>query len=465
MTNNELRRRKHRDQNGRPAPNKKRKEIKPSTIHRSFFCLIISGTILTMFILLYIDNIPWHLGHKAVDNIAKKLGYHKPVHAVVIDAGSTGSRVLAFTFHESYIGGHLVLDKELFKYTKPGLSSFADNPEKGVQTIANLLEEAKNEIPKDYWNKTPLILKATAGLRLLPQEKAEKLLNSVRALFQRTPFLTNEESVEIMDGTDEGIFSWFTVNFLLECIHGNPAKTVAALDLGGGSTQVTFSALTPASLSQKQYIHQAVAPNGFIPVYTHSYLGLGLMAARKEVVTLNQPNQVNVTSDCINHIIQSRKFHFGGTDYYVNGPKENYPISKSKDTTYTVGQETPVVDFKKCSKIVTDYVIGKAKPPEELPTKVIFAFSYYFDRATEVGLIEESAGGSIDVDAFKTAAEKSCAEPNADQPFMCLDLTFIWVLLEKGFGLRGDTKIFLYKKIDGHEISWALGAAYNLLRG
>lgn len=85
----------------------------------------------------------------------------------------------------------------------------------GVQTIANLLEEAKNEIPKDYWNKTPLILKATAGLRLLPQEKAEKLLNSVRALFQRTPFLTNEESVEIMDGTDEGIFSWFTVNFLL----------------------------------------------------------------------------------------------------------------------------------------------------------------------------------------------------------------------------------------------------------
>jgi ectonucleoside triphosphate diphosphohydrolase 5/6 len=48
---------------------------------------------------------------------------------------------------------------------------------------------------------------------------------------------------------------------------------------------------------------------------------------------------------------------------------------------------------------------------------------------------------------------------------MCLDLTFIWVLLEKGFGLRGDTKIFLYKKIDGHEISWALGAAYNLLRG
>lgn len=100
-----------------------------------------------MVLVLYIDNIPWHLGNRAVDSIAKSLGYHKPVHAVVIDAGSTGSRVLAFTFHESYLGekkrnknnqniqkyvlgGHLVLDKELFEYTKPGLSSFADNPKK-----------------------------------------------------------------------------------------------------------------------------------------------------------------------------------------------------------------------------------------------------------------------------------------------------------------------------------------------
>lgn len=77
------------------------------------------------------------------------------------------------------------------------------------------MEKAKNEIPKEYWNKTPLILKATAGLRLLPTHKAENLLNSVRELFKSTPFLTNDNSVEIMDGTDEGIFSWFTVNFLL----------------------------------------------------------------------------------------------------------------------------------------------------------------------------------------------------------------------------------------------------------
>lgn len=74
---------------------------------------------------------------------------------------------------------------------------------------------------------------------------------------------------------------------------------------------------------------------------------------------------------------------------------------------------------------------------------------------------------------------------------MCLDLTFISVLLEDGFGLKTNTPLKvslhnkkttiyvpkirmrlnlklsfsfqIYKKIGGHEISWALGCAYNIL--
>lgn len=58
------------------------------------------------FLVLYLDNIPWYLANRTVDKVAKSLGYHKPVHAIVIDAGSTGSRVLAFTFHEAYLGSN-----------------------------------------------------------------------------------------------------------------------------------------------------------------------------------------------------------------------------------------------------------------------------------------------------------------------------------------------------------------------
>lgn len=78
-----------------------------------------------------------------------------------------------------------------------------------------MLEKAKHEIPQEYWRQTPLVLKATAGLRLLPPEKAEGLLNEIKELFKKAPFLTADDSVSIMDGVDEGIYSWFTVNFLI----------------------------------------------------------------------------------------------------------------------------------------------------------------------------------------------------------------------------------------------------------
>jgi len=42
--------------------------------------------------------------HPIIDGIAGQLGYHEKEYAVVIDAGSTGSRVLAYEFHRGYLG-------------------------------------------------------------------------------------------------------------------------------------------------------------------------------------------------------------------------------------------------------------------------------------------------------------------------------------------------------------------------
>lgn len=44
----------------------------------------------------------------------------------------------------------------------------------------------------------------------------------------------------MLDDQDEGLFAWYTVNFLLDRLH-NISESIATLDLGGGSTQVTFS--------------------------------------------------------------------------------------------------------------------------------------------------------------------------------------------------------------------------------
>lgn len=52
-------------------------------------------------------------------------------YAVVFDAGSTGSRVHVYRFDAGKSGdGELKLVSDTFEQLKPGLSAFADNPDK-----------------------------------------------------------------------------------------------------------------------------------------------------------------------------------------------------------------------------------------------------------------------------------------------------------------------------------------------
>lgn len=132
-----------------------------------------------------------------------------------------------------------------------------------------------------------------------------------------------------------------------------------------------------------------MAPQGVIPVYTQSYLGLGLMAARKEIVTVGQPNRTSVTSECVNPLVRKQKYSYGGVDYFVSGLQEGYPTVREAEDAIKVGEERPIVSFEKCGEIVARYVSSKVKAPAELTTKRIYTFSYYFDRATDVGLIGE----------------------------------------------------------------------------
>ncbi|XP_050442385.1 ectonucleoside triphosphate diphosphohydrolase 5-like isoform X2 [Adelges cooleyi] len=386
-----------------------------------------------------------------VEESPLKVPLLKPKYAVIIDAGSTGSRVLALSFKSTPSGG-LTLEDELFVQVKPGVSSFADDPKKASESVDQLLAKALNFVPKQYWKDTPLAMRATAGLRLLPVEKADGLLNEIRHLFDRSPFYTNKNSVAIMDGIDEGLFSWFTVNFLLDRLNGKLTHTVAALDLGGGSIQITFIPSDSTQIKQKlpEFITEYSIMNQKVNLYSHSYLGLGLMAARKSVFT-SYGDEINVTSPCVSEAAKGTPYKFAGKTYHVTG-------ASSKNGT--------AIDYNKCKNIIERVVEAiDTDKPKDLLTQPIIAFSYFYDRAQDADLVGEE-GGTVTVNKFYAAAIKECSKSDYNElrPFKCLDLIYISVLLEQGFGLPGDEPITLLNTIDGHEISWALGAAYHILQ-
>lgn len=187
-------------------------------------------------------------------------------------------------------------------------------------------------------------------------------------------------------------------------------------------------------------------------VFTHSYLGLGLQAMRQAVFSAGQPaDALELESVCLNPIVAHADWKYANKVHKVSGA----PNPTGKDE----------VDLEACRKVVRERTLPLVKPkPLTLPDQQIVAFSYFYERAIETGMIEPVEAGQVHVGDFAEKAKEVCAQANVDQKFMCTDLVYISVLLEEGYGLSAGVKLQLVKKIDGHEISWALGCAYRLLK-
>ncbi|XP_051942588.1 ectonucleoside triphosphate diphosphohydrolase 5 [Hippocampus zosterae] len=375
-------------------------------------------------------------------------------YGVMFDAGSTGTRIHIYKFIQKDPVELPVLDNEMYHAVKPGLSAYKDNPEEGGNTVRQLLKIAKKTVPEEEWRRTPVVLKATAGLRLLPEDKAVALLNEVRHVFHESPFYVPSNSVTIMNGTNEGVLAWVTVNFLTGHLYSNTKRTVGILDLGGGSTQITFLPKSKKTVESAphSYIAKFNLFNSTYQLYTHSYLGNGLYAARLATLGALGADGLDwkvFTSSCL-----PKKFReevtFGGTTYKVSGVPDGY------------------AGYKLCYYEVMKVIKGIVHQPYEVKgSSVFYAFSYYFDRAVESGLIDDSRGGAIEVRDFKKRAKEVCnkmTQYRAISPFLCMDMTYITCLLKEGFGFKDNTVLQLAKKVNNVETSWALGATFDYFR-
>lgn len=219
----------------------------------------------------------------------------------MIDAGSTGSRVHAYKFNNCHSTPQL--EYETFKATEPGrgLSSFAGNPEGAARSLDPLLNEAVRVIPSHLHAQTPIAVKATAGLRILDTKvgpnASKEILDRVRSHVKlKYPFSVSDRpgDISVMDGSDEGVYAWITVNYLLERvgsdIDNKKLPTVAVMDLGGASTQIVFEPMSKTKdaipLADGDHKYTLTYGGKQHVLYQHSYLGYGLMQARRSVHNL-----------------------------------------------------------------------------------------------------------------------------------------------------------------------------------
>jgi apyrase len=133
---------------------------------------------------------------------------------VVIDAGSSGSRAHIFYYQNSAKGSLPVvqLPQDSHKIT-PGLSSFADEPELAQTALTDLVSYARDRVPQERWQHTPIMLLATAGMRMIPRSQAEQVLKVCRRELASSGFLFREQWASVISGQDEGVYAWVAANY------------------------------------------------------------------------------------------------------------------------------------------------------------------------------------------------------------------------------------------------------------
>ncbi|KAM5246174.1 ectonucleoside triphosphate diphosphohydrolase 6 isoform 2-T2 [Ctenodactylus gundi] len=409
---------------------------------------------------IYVAYIKWHratnpqalsaITGTAHSSLGSATRGHEIFYGIMFDAGSTGTRIHIFKFARPP-GETPTLTHETFRALKPGLSAYADDIEKSTQGIQELLDVAKQDIPSDFWKATPLVLKATAGLRLLPGEKAQRLLQKVKEVFRTSPFLVGDDCVSIMNGTDEGVSAWITVNFLTGVLSTPGRSSVGMLDLGGGSTQITFLPQVEGTLQASPPGHLTALQmfNRTYRLYSYSYLGLGLMSARLAILggVEGKPAEDGreLVSPCLPPGFRGEWEH--------------------ADVTYRISGQKAGALQELCPGRVLEVLRNRVHRAEEVRHVDFYAFSYYYDLAASVGLIDTEKGGSVLVEDFEVAAKYVCRTQGAQpprSPFLCMDLTYISLLLHE-FGFPGDKVLQLTRKIDNVETSWALGATFHYI--
>ncbi|ORZ15351.1 nucleoside phosphatase family-domain-containing protein [Absidia repens] len=176
-------------------------------------------------------------------------------YGVIIDAGSSGSRVYIYswkdhdylksTYSMEDLKGNIPIveraDKNGLKWThrqEPGISTFGPKPDE-VEVV-----------PVQQQSSTPVFLMATAGVRLLP-------MGEQTALMDTTYFVINDcgTHIQTIPGELEGVYGWVAVNYLMGGFDssaqlqfpssslGQQKKqqhTFGFLDMGGASAQIAF---------------------------------------------------------------------------------------------------------------------------------------------------------------------------------------------------------------------------------
>ncbi|XP_022334480.2 ectonucleoside triphosphate diphosphohydrolase 1-like isoform X2 [Crassostrea virginica] len=383
-------------------------------------------------------------------------------YSVMLDAGSSSTKLRVYSWPErSSTSSTLHITEKYFLRIKPPLSSFQENLELLPEYLLNLTSLAQSQVPYYSHNKTHIYLLATAGIRFLKEEKAKSLMDTVRRVLsdkRNHNFKYTERSVRILSGEEEGVFAWITANYHNGFFSSNRSlsKAVGVLEMGGGSTQITFIPDGPLLA----HMFSLRIAGKIYNLYSHSYLNFGkdYMDRRiKEYLIQQSPSAKTILNPC-------------------SLENDNYNYDNGDTTVIFRGSSSP----SECLSIISNFLrhsydtcypkpcaIGSIYQPS-IGSDIFYATASFAFIAADLNATD--ATGRLDIVKLNQTAHDYCSKtieeaysvyrvPSAYGSSTCMMALYITELLTFSYGFPVNTnRIFSFQKVNGKSLDWPFGA-------
>ncbi|KAL0417168.1 UNVERIFIED_CONTAM: putative apyrase 7 [Sesamum latifolium] len=220
---------------------------------------------------------------------------------VVLDCGSTGSRVNVFEWmigNGSRVYGNLpfllrsypdnVNKSSGCQYhcmqTEPGLHNFVNDAVGVRASLEPLIRYAEQWVPLERRAVTPIFVLATAGMRRLVAEEAKRVLGDVENVVKEHGFLYRKSWVRVLSGKEEAYYGWVALNYKMG-VFGKSSRmsTLGLLDLGGSSLQVV--AEVDVSMKDEHVFRSKIGPVEH-DIVAYSLTAFGLNEAFDRTIAL-----------------------------------------------------------------------------------------------------------------------------------------------------------------------------------
>lgn len=318
------------------------------------------------------------------------------------------------TLRKSFRFPQIGAGKKWYKQVKVGLALFSQSPQKvGKHHLLHLLNFASSVVPKLQHHRTPIFLHATAGMRFLPPNEQEPILENVCAYFaENLGFYMPDclSHVSVIDGNIEGLYGWLLINYVLGAFdlpelhqHGKNHTTYGLLDMGGASTQVVFQPnlteieehknnlydvrLAMLPLQGKKTNPEANPPYAApveytLNVYSDSFLGFGMYQAHNRYLKflLDKHRDTNDISKDVFRFrtpildpclpkgytftgeVDDHKVDFTGSSDFLQCLESIFPVLANG--TYTLGTSEYNGD---CQKLEEEYKVSRCLLNDMVP--------------------------------------------------------------------------------------------------